>query len=186
MRLYGELYKADVRGKIYRLIFKLNKDTDVCVKTPVGTTDYTEAGETLGQGTNEGAIISSVNLDGGAKEYFADSKTEVEYEGIELGPVLFQDDIIRAAKDLDSVRDVNIRVEAMAKRKILDFNLDKCCVVVMGNKKFRKRIKHEMDANPVMFCGKPMKTLESKKYLGDYFGVSLPEAVFITVQKRWA
>ena len=154
--------------------------------TSVGTTDYTEAGETLGQGTNEGAIISSVNLDGGAKEYFADSKTEVEYEGIELGPVLFQDDIIRAAKDLDSVRDVNIRVEAMAKRKILDFNLDKCCVVVMGNKKFRKRIKHEMDANPVMFCGKPMKTLESKKYLGDYFGVSLPEAVFITVQKRWA
>ena len=72
----------------------------------------------------------------------------------------------------------------MAESKILDFNLDKCCLVIMGNKKFRKRIKHEMDANPVIFCGKSIKTLESEKYLGDYFGVSLPESVFITVQKR--
>ena len=180
----NELYKADVKGKIYRLIFKLNKDTVVCVETLVGTTEYTEVGETLGQGTNEGAIISSVNLDGGAAEYFADSKKEAEYAGIQLGPVLFQDDIIRAAEDLESVIDGNKRIEAMGESKILDFNLEKCCVVILGNKKFRRKIKNEMDANPIIFCGQPIRNLESEKYLGDYFGVSISESVYITVQKR--
>ena len=180
----GELYKADVKGKIYRLIFNLNKDTEVCVRTPVGDTEYSDAGETLGQGTNEGAIISSVNLAGGIEEYFEDSDKEAEFLDIKLGPVLFQDDIIRASDNLESVRDGNKRIEDMAESKILDFNLDKTCVLILGNKKFKNKIKHDIEVNPVFFCGQPVKQLESEKYLGDYFGTSLSESVFITVQKR--
>ena len=62
--------KCKVRGKIYRLVYQLNKDTEVCVKTPVGVTDFEEVGKGLGQGTNEGAVIRAVNLDGGIKESF--------------------------------------------------------------------------------------------------------------------
>ena len=53
----SEMYNHKVRGKLYRLIFNLNKDTEICVKTPVGATEYIDVGESLGQGTNEGAII---------------------------------------------------------------------------------------------------------------------------------
>ena len=34
----GELFKTNVREKLYRLIFNLNKDTEVSVRTPVGHT----------------------------------------------------------------------------------------------------------------------------------------------------
>ena len=34
----GELYKCDIKGKLYRLIYNLNKDTEISVKTTVGET----------------------------------------------------------------------------------------------------------------------------------------------------
>ena len=66
----GELYKCDIKGKLYRLTFNLNKDTEVSVRTPVGETDYANVDEVLGQGTNEGAIISSISLDFGISPHF--------------------------------------------------------------------------------------------------------------------
>ena len=46
----GELYQHSVKGKLYRLIYNMNKDTNIRVKTPVGYSDYTDVVETLGQG----------------------------------------------------------------------------------------------------------------------------------------
>ena len=67
-------------------------------KPPVGHTKFTEVGETLGQGTNEGAVISTINLDGGITEEFKNSESEVSYVNLKLGPVLFQDDVARWLK----------------------------------------------------------------------------------------
>ena len=69
----GELFNCGIKGKLYRLTYLLNKDTLISVKTSVGRTEFTDVGETLGQGTNEGAIASAVNLDGGVKENFESS-----------------------------------------------------------------------------------------------------------------
>ena len=69
----SELYKNDIRGKLYRLIFQMNKETIIKVQTPVGLTESVNTGEGVGQGTLEGAIISAVNLDNGVREYFRDS-----------------------------------------------------------------------------------------------------------------
>ena len=107
----GELHKHGVRGKVYRLVYNLNKENNIRIKTAVGYTDYTEVGENVGQGTNEGAIVSTVNLAGGVTEQFEDSETEVQYENIKLGPCLFQDDVARLATDIDSVVDGNKRIE---------------------------------------------------------------------------
>ena len=46
----NELYKNDVRGKLYRLIFEMNKDTKIKVVTPVGLTEEANTGERVGQG----------------------------------------------------------------------------------------------------------------------------------------
>ena len=132
----GELYTKGVKGKLYRIIYQLNKETEVRVKTSVGVSESTEVGEGLGQGTNEGAVISTVNLDGGISDNFKDSDSEVEYSGMKLGPCLFQDDIARLAGDLNSVREGNKRIENMAECKLLDFNLDKSCYHMIGQKRF--------------------------------------------------
>ena len=78
-----------MKGKLYRLTYQLNKENVIRVKTPVGSSDFTDVGEGLGQGTNEGAVISTVNLDGGVDDKFKDSETEVEYAGMKMGPCLF-------------------------------------------------------------------------------------------------
>ena len=179
----GELHKANVRGKLYRLIFNLNKETEVSVKTPVGSTEFTDVGETLGQGTNEGAIISSINLYGGISEAFEDSDG-LKYEDLELSPCLFQDDISKLSENIESVKDGNRRIEKMAESKLLDFNLDKTCIIIIGSRKFRKKINDDLKVNPIMFYDRPIKSVESEKYLGDYIGPSLSESVFLTVLRR--
>ena len=57
------LYSRGTRGKLYRLLYELNKNTIVKVKTAVGDTDEEDTGEGLGQGTNEGALISASSID---------------------------------------------------------------------------------------------------------------------------
>ena len=58
----NELYRKGITGKLYRLIYALNKNTRFSVQTPVGMTEEADRGEGLGQGTGEGAIISALNL----------------------------------------------------------------------------------------------------------------------------
>ena len=43
----NELYKNNVRGKLYKLLFELNKDTRISVRTAVGDTEQRETGEGL-------------------------------------------------------------------------------------------------------------------------------------------
>ena len=66
----NELFKSNIRGKLYRLIFKMNEETCIEVQTPVGMTEKVTIGETVGQGTIEGAVISAVNLHSGIRDFF--------------------------------------------------------------------------------------------------------------------
>ena len=54
----GEAFKAGVKGKTYRLLFEMNKETKITVKTPLGNTEEEDTGAHLGQGTIEGAILT--------------------------------------------------------------------------------------------------------------------------------
>ena len=92
-----ELPTYGVKGKVYRLVYKLNEESVIRVKV-------TEVGEKVGQGTNEGAIISTVYLDGGVQEEFADSDKDVKYSSLNFGACFFQDDVARLAVYLESVK----------------------------------------------------------------------------------
>ena len=72
----SELYKSDIKGKLYRLIFKLNENIKITVKTPVGNTEYEDTGNGLGQGTVDGAILSAVSIDKGVSEQFSEEEEE--------------------------------------------------------------------------------------------------------------
>ena len=84
----NELYKSNVKGKLYRLLYAMNRNTRISVQTPVGVTEEHDTGEGVGQGTLEGAIVSAVNLDTGVDEFFSDSEYEVCYGQLPLQPIL--------------------------------------------------------------------------------------------------
>ena len=52
-----------MKGKSYRLLFELNKETTIKVRTPLGETAEANTGAGLGQGTVEDAVLSSNNID---------------------------------------------------------------------------------------------------------------------------
>ena len=71
-----EVYKNQVKGKVYRLLFLLNKNIRIRVKTPVGVTQPCDTGPGMGQGTSDGAIVSAVNLDNGVRDRFHEETDE--------------------------------------------------------------------------------------------------------------
>ena len=84
--------------KAIRLWHKLNDKTEICVKTGVGLTEYTEVGAVVGQGTMGGALVSQAVLDEGTKELFVPGdKNEINYGSVPMAPCLFQDDIKHGA-----------------------------------------------------------------------------------------
>ena len=103
----GEAYKCGIRGKLYRLLYEMNKDSIIKVRTGVGDTETRETGEGLGQGTIEEALLSAANLDQGVQEQFKDSTEEVYYGKSRLQPMLFQDDVIRCATTVEAAQDGN-------------------------------------------------------------------------------
>ena len=181
----NELYKNEVRGKLYRLIFKMNMSTKISVQTPVGLSGERDIGESVGQGTVDGAVISAVNLDNGVTDFFRDSEDEVNYGGISLRPLLFQDDVARLSDNIRSAQIGNDRMESVAETKLLDFNTEKSCFLVFGSKKRRLELESGMKSNPLMLCNNPMPQENSAKYLGDILSAAgLRDSVAATIEKR--
>ena len=93
-----------------------------------------------GQGTIEGAICSAVNLDNGVRDFFEGSEYELSYGDVVLAPALFQDDFSCMCDDQVSVQMDNDRMEAMAETKLLDINMDKSCLIVIGKPSIKKEM----------------------------------------------
>ena len=99
------LYNCGIRGKMYRLLYTLNKDTVIRVRTAVGETKEAETGENIGQGTLEGAIISAASIDYTVDSFFRYSMDEISYGSVKLQPMLFQDDISRLSTTVHLCRE---------------------------------------------------------------------------------
>ena len=181
----NSIYNLGIKGKLYRLLYNLNKDTIIKVKTAVGDSNEKETGENIGQGTLEGATISAANIDFTVNEFFKNSIEEISYGAERLQPLLFQDDISRVSTSLKTAQSGNNKMEAVMETKLLDFNHDKSVVIVMGSKKNKKDIEEEMKKQPLTLCGKIMKNTTTEKYLGDVISSEgLAESVTATVLKR--
>ena len=181
----NSIYNCGIQGKLYRLIFTMNKDTKIRVRTAVGETEEKETGENIGQGTLEGAVISAANIDYSMNRFFSVSREELSYGGLKLQPLIFQDDISRTATSVMAAQAGNNIVEAAMETKLLDFNLDKSCYIIMGSNDNKKKIENDLEVSPLTLCGEPMKTVPAEKYLGDMISCNgLAASVEATVAKR--
>ena len=89
------------------------------------------------------------------------------------------------SSSLQSVQSGNIRMEAVVESKLLNFNMDKSNLIVLGNKRNRCAIMEALVEKPVTLCGQNMKVVETYTYLGDQIsGLGLNESVMATILKR--
>ena len=179
-------YEAGIKGKMYRLIHLLNKDTRIKVKTGVGLTEEAFTGENVGQGTVEGAILSAGNVDKGIGNAFNKSSKEISYGEIRLQPLLFQDDVIRASDSLESLESGNSLVDHVMKEKVLTLNTDKSNFMVIGSSKITKEVNESLKDKTIKLNGNPIKESDTEKYLGDYFHkFGNDQSIVTTVDRRY-
>ena len=179
-----EVYNCQVKGKIYRLIYNMNKSVKIQIKTSVGMTQSKELHDVVQQGTIESGVISSVNIGKGIDVTFKDSDGEVYYVDLKLNPMSFMDDIGKLSDNVEAAQDGNNRIEELIDSKCLALNLDKCNFLVMGSKKSRKKIMMKIEESPLLLSNQPMKEVSSLRYLGDFLCATLEESVHQTVLHR--
>ena len=78
----------------------------------------------------------------------------------------------------------NDLIDIIIGEKNLKLNLDKSLYIIMGSKKARKKIRTDLEKNPLMLNEALMKEVKELKYLGDYLSFDLGDSVQKTVTKR--
>ena len=180
------LYNCEIKGKLYRLIYELNRKTVLKVKTGVGLSEPAILGENITQGSIGGALISTANLDYTVNNHFKSSKYEISYSQIRLQPMIFQDDISRLSSSLENAQAGNIFIESCMESKLLDLNTKKSCYILIGSRKCVKKFENDLSITPLTLCGAEMKRKVSDKYLGDYIHTMGPTAsVQCTISNRY-
>ena len=91
------LFRAGIRGKLYRLWNEFNSRSVVQVVTPGGVSDKRVTGANVGQGTVGGGLISSLGLSEGMSDTFGSSTAEICYGPVRLEPTIYQDDIAKCS-----------------------------------------------------------------------------------------
>ena len=178
------MYKSNVRGKLYKLTYELNKNTRIKIRTAVGDSDERNLVENVAQGSLDAAIVSSVGLGKGTEDFFKTSEKEVVYGNLKILPMEFMDDISRVCKDPESAQYGNDRLENLAEIKLLDYNLSKCCIIIAGERKSRKKLMEEFELNKPKLGGKEVSIVEHETYLGHELGINVSESITLTLKKR--
>ena len=164
-----ELYASKVKGKVYRLIFEMNKSVRVQVKTPLGMTELKEAGAGPSQGNVDTALVSANSMGNSVRETFKEEEEEMKYgNDVVISALAFLDDIAKMSETRVKAQEANNKVEEMMNRKGLELNIGKSNFLLVGNKKEQKRMQKEIDDNPLKLCKKDMKQVKGVKYLKDF------------------
>ena len=181
------LHGAGITGKLYRLWFMINKDTQVRVKTSFGMTQTAATGENVAQGSIGGGIISSLNLDKTITAHFGGSDTDLSYGPSRLSPLLFQDDAAKFSTGLAEAQKGNVLISQAMKMKQLELNIDKSATIIFGKRKKVDQIRNFIEQNnSLTINGINVKIKDEEKYLGDYFhSGGLSKSVEVTVNKRY-
>ena len=181
------LYNAGVTGKLYRLWFMLNKDSQIRVKTAFGITDVAPTGENVAQGSIGGGLISALNLCKTMTAYFSGSDSEISYGSTRLSPILYQDDSARFCTGIEEAQKGNILISCAMKAKQLELNVDKCGTILFGKGKRIQEMRDFIEKNNSLSINHiKVKMKQEDKYLGDYIHcLGLAKSVESTVNKRY-
>jgi hypothetical protein len=179
----NDLFDAGITDDKLALIYKLNSTNQVAVKTPFGLTERKTVERIVLQGEVLGPLECSVSIDTFGKECIEEEKHLYLYNGeVGVPPLAMVDDVVCPARcGIDTV-EVAAFLNAKTSTKKLQFGVDKCHQLHIGNKKEHCPELH-IDNWGVKKCDEAktgfqnlkdvkeddhkMENVEKDKYLGD-------------------
>ena len=176
--MYSLSKYARIDNKSYRIWYKINQNTKICVNTSVGTSDYKDIDDSVGQGQVGAALVSSLNIGCAVEEAFRGitsatigkqiSKTVNDFDTVNLNSVIFQDDIGKMSDNLeDAMIGSQILYDTLS-RKVLSVNYDKSKYIIFGSKSQRNNMLNKLKNDPIKKMGdSSLPNTKADTYLGD-------------------
>ena len=151
------LRKLGVPDDILQLIFNLNKEAVIRVKTPHGLSPVAVVHDTVQQGR----VLAPDLCSASTAEYCGVNKG-VAVETCIVSSLAFVDDMLDASEDTYSAEMAHLQAMAFSMQKKLKHNAPKCNTMTVNKKKG--------DKSPIMFIADHLIEIVSQiKYLGDIF-----------------
>ena len=149
------MYNLGYDPKTLKILYEMNKETDIIIRTPVGNTDNIQVKEVVKQGTIFGPIMccaetSTVNRIGEEVKY--------SYGKINIGMPVFMDDIATAGK-AEHIRKGIKNCTRMEREKKISFSLKKTKYMIV------KTGREEEEINETVKVERKQRT-DNCKYLG--------------------
>ena len=119
------------------------------------------------------------------QSYFGNSTDEAKYGSVRVQPQCYQDDVLRVALSVESACAGNVKLSMMFRERLLRCHPTKTCFLLVGSKMWKRKVKGDLEASPLMFGSFPMKEKEQDVYLGDILSSEgLGASVEATVMHR--
>ena len=151
------LRKLGISDDILQLIFNLNKEALIRVKTPFGLSPAGVIKDTVQQGR----VLAPDLCSASTAEYCGVNKG-VAVGNCIISSLAFVDDMLDASEDHSDAESAHLHALAFSHRKKLKYNAPKCKAMVVNKKK--------AEGLPLMFIEDQLIEIVSQiKYLGDIF-----------------
>ena len=180
----NDLWEAGIDDDNLALIYKMNEEVNVKVKTPFGFTKEENVQRIIMQGETFGPLSCSVQVDSFGKECLAKNKHLYLYKGeVGVPPLAMVDDLVCISEcGIKSVL-MNAFINAKTNAKKLQFGVSKCHKMHIGQKRsFCPSLKIDnwdvklvenletgrKSPHDELIGDQIIEESESEKYLGDY------------------
>ena len=157
---------AKIDNKCYRMWYRLNENTRISVRTSVGESKSATCPDTIGQGLEGSALVSSCSIGTAIQETFKNEFT-AWIGDLGLCCLIFQDDIGKLNDTLEEVREGCNKIDETLKGKLLSLNYDKSKFVIIGSAKERAEMEKILELDPIKMGNVKIDQTLMEKYLGD-------------------
>ena len=176
------LFDAGVQDDKLALIYEVNKNNKVAIKTPFGTTPRVNINQIVLQGKVFSPLQCSVQVDTISKECLEEGKFLYSYKEVNIPPLSMIDDLACISESGTKSVEMNSYINAKTSIKKLQYNVDKSYQIHVGGKEHTtpelfidKWVVRKKDANKTginnltdIYAGKvSMERKNSELYLGD-------------------
>ena len=138
------MYNFGYDPNTQKILYEINKETDIIIRTPVGNTENVLVKEMVKQGTIFGPIMCC------AETYTVNSIGEVNYRygKINIGMPVFMDDITTAGKAEHIRKGIN-NCARMGKEKKISFGLKKTKYMIVKTGREEEKINETVKAGRI-------------------------------------
>ena len=101
-----------------------------------------------------------------------------------MQPLCYQDDVGTMCTSLEMAKSQAKKMSKMLQKKTLQAHPDKSGILLLGSKKYKDKMRKELEENPIILNNFSLRLKLSDKYLGQIFESDLSTSALSTVRQR--